>query len=137
MMIDSVAEESSSYCEGKPEPEQSPVRFGKISDGERRSLAEVLSILSGQLAVLNSSLSRVLEYLPEISSPPILVNGKMTQLVTRDELAVILGVRPNTVDRWAKNGTIPEPLNPEKGRRGRKFLRYDLFTVIDWIQRYR
>ena len=52
----------------------------------------------------------------------------MTRLVTRVDLADILGVLQNTIDYWAKNGTIPEPLNPEKGKRGRKFLRYDLFT---------
>ena len=114
---------------------------------EKLSLPESqFVILSTQLALLNQNLYKLLEYFPILKSKPILVNGKLFQLVSREELADILGVSINVIDKWTANGIIPKPFDPDrlrkgkkfdKQRRGRRILKFDLFEVIEWYREFR
>lgn len=49
------------------------------------------------------------------------------ELLTRTEIARVLGITPHTVKRWEKNG-LP------KFQKGSKFVRYDLEQVLAWLQ---
>ncbi len=93
--------------------------------------------ISKQLVLLNQNLARILEVFPKLKSRPVLVNGKLSQLASREEVAAILGVQPGTIDRWSRNGIIPKPYNPEKSKRGPKLLKWDLYEVLEWIRQYR
>ena len=119
------------------EPAQKVEEFPAASGGENRALEGSILLIAQQLSVLNRNLTCVLETFPHLKSQPILVNGKLTQLVSREELASSLGVSPGTIDRWSKNGTIPRPFNPDRGKRGPKLLKWDLYEVIERIRRYR
>ena len=70
-------------------------------------------------------------------SKPILVNGRLFQLVDKEELARTLGISMDTVIKWSNNGTIPQPFDPEKTKKGRKILKWDLYEVIEWFNKYR
>ena len=114
---------------------------------EKLSLPEnQLVFLSTQLALLNQNLYKLLEYFPNLKSKPVLVNGKLFQLVSREELANILGVSTNVIDKWSANSIIPKPFDPdrlrkgkqfEKQKRGRRILKFDLFEVIEFLRQYR
>ena len=108
-----------------------------VSAGEHSALEGDIRLIAQQLFVLNRNLTSILATFSHLKSQPILVNGKLTQLVNREELASSLGVSPGTIDRWSKNGTIPRPFNPDRGKRGPKLLKWDLYEVIERIRRYR
>ena len=124
---------SEKVIEPAPIIEESPT----VSAGEHRALEGGILLIAQQLSVLNRNLTCILEVFPNLKSQPILVNGKLTQLVSRDELASSLGVSAGTIDRWSKNGTIPNPFNPDRGKRGPKLLKWDLYEAVEWIRKYR
>ncbi len=53
----------------------------------------------------------------------------MTELLTAEQIARRLQVRPSTVKAWAKSGRIPEH------RLSAKVRRYDLSEVLEAVQR--
>ena len=75
-------------------------------------------------------------------SKPIIVNGKLFQLVDKEELANAFGISSDTVDKWSDKGFLPKPFDPEKlvndkNGKGRKVLKWDLYECLDWYRKFR
>ncbi len=49
--------------------------------------------------------------------------------ITDIHASEILGVQPRTLVRWAKRG-----VGPQRFRIGLKFIRYDKFEVVEYLQ---
>ncbi len=110
----------------------------EVITGDSKGLPSCISIsLSVQLFLLNQNLHKLLDHLPFLSAKPLIVNGKMFCLADKQDLSKILGVSTATIQRWSKDGVIPKPFSPERSKKGRKILKWDIYEVLDWIQKYR
>jgi len=56
-------------------------------------------------------------------------NQTAAKFYTRKQIASVLGVRHETVSRWASAGVLPSAI-----RVGKRVLRYDLTEVLEYLK---
>lgn len=52
-------------------------------------------------------LAETIDYPEDVKDDPLTHDGKGTTFLTRSEVSKLLGVSPNTVTRWAREGRLP------------------------------
>lgn len=93
--------------------------------------------LVAELHELNQTLNKVFGAFSKLKAKPVTVNGQNYCFVSKSELAEVLGISENTVGVWVSKGILPRPFDPERGKNGRKLLRWDLFESVSMYRKWR
>ena len=104
--------------------------------GELQDILTSLERLNRRSEEIAEMCARILSGI-DAEGRTFVIHGKHFKSVTKEEAARALGVAVDTFDRWVSRGVMPQPMDPErKPGRGRKILRWDLFSCIERLRTF-